>query len=590
MKSALRILLLSFFVTAASAQTLSRDRWMTYAYEDMNDWLRRLPGIVTVDYGVAGAPLVLRPWGREPWMLGVSRNGIPWHRASDGLYESNLDSPEELDSLSVGHSSDGRLGMISMTTRTLPVDTPLTEISMREGYYGFGRVDFAHAQRLRPQVDVEGRGRLFWYDGLRSEISKSRFYNLSGQVTYRFSEAWHGSIEYGGANVDAQSPYIIRPQANLIQRPMEYSEREYGSARLTRHCERNALEFGAHVRQDRVTRERYFGLQEQIWYGYASSDWHSNAARVGTQLSAEQVRMSFPGIDRLEQLTPKLHLNGGWTFARIELGADGQISSTREEVRYGETKSFSQFGYHTRFASPDFATFRAVAEVSGGQASVPAFWRYAHYDVRNYPRFFDEVLADTSLSFRGRRTDATDEFFNWSAGVETNGRSWNASLTWQEHQGQAGRFAILDSTVWVTDSLANRDVRGISYQGYAKLAGPFSVQTVGSIQLDLHDTQIPTENRLFTRLIFSKDYFKSPLHIDAYAAYEHIGTRWAVSELGGRVLGPVHVLHVRIEATIEGVTLVWGAENLTAQHYEYLPGYMLIRKEEYFGLRWTLRL
>ncbi len=214
-----RILFLLLCVLTVNAQTLTRDAWFTYAYEDMSDWIRRLPGMYPVDYGVAGAPIVFRPWGMHPWLVGVSRDGIPWNRVSDGLYDSNLDSPDELESLSLDYLGLDPLATLVMKTRELPADTPLTEISLREGYYGFGRVDFAHAQRFTPRMNVEGRGRLWWYDGLRFEISKSRFYNMSGKLRYVFSDVWQGSFEYGGANVDAQSPYIYRPEPNVIQTP-----------------------------------------------------------------------------------------------------------------------------------------------------------------------------------------------------------------------------------------------------------------------------------------------------------------------------------------------------------------------------------
>lgn len=590
MKTALRSLVILALLSPAIAQTLTRAEWSTYAYEDMSDWIRRLPGMYPIDYGVAGAPLVFRPWGMHPWQVGVRRDGIPWNRVSDGLYDSNLDSPDELKSLSLDVTGQDPLATLNLQTRELPADTPLTEISLREGYYGFGRVDFAHAQRPRPRLTVEGRGRLWWYDGLRLEISKSRFYNLSGKARYEFSDAWQASFEYGGANVDAQSPYIYRPQVNRIVRPKEYSEREYGTARLSRQGERLDFEFGAHGRQDRITRDQYFGLQEQVWYGYVDAAWHSDNIRMGSKLSGEHARMAFPELGRLDQLTPKLEITGLVTVAGFDFAADAYAASTNEDIGAGRTESYSNHGYHARAMTPEFLSVRGVGEFSGGRHNTPAFWRYARYDLTNYPRLFDDAFADTSSAYEGAISDSAEVPINWSVGAESHGRSWSASAEWVEHRDITSGFVVADSTVYYNAASTERNARGMVYQGYAKLLGPLSLQTTGWLQLAVDDAQRAVENRSFSRLIFAKDFFKAPLHIDSYVAYEHIGTRRATSERGSRVLGPAHFVHFQIEGTIEGVTLIWGAENLTAQHYEYLPGYMLIRKEEYFGLRWTLRL
>ncbi|MBL0060298.1 MAG: hypothetical protein IPP40_02080 [bacterium] len=217
------------------AQELTYERMSVYAYEDMSDWLRLFPGMYPMDYGVAGVPVVFRPWGLNPWYVGVVRDGIPWNRVSDGLYDSNLDSPEGMKS--VAFSTDGfdPLGTVRLTSRSLPTDSATTEVRLREGYYGFGRVDFAHAQKLSDRVTAEGRGRLFWYDGLRASgsqtYSKARFYSLSGKLDFAIDERWRSKLEYGGSNVDAQSPTPAFVDT-VATRPQIYSEREYGTARL----------------------------------------------------------------------------------------------------------------------------------------------------------------------------------------------------------------------------------------------------------------------------------------------------------------------------------------------------------------------
>lgn len=116
------------------------------------------------------------------------------------------------------------------------------------------------------------------------------------------------------------------------------------------------------------------------------------------------------------------------------------------------------------------------------------------------------------------------------------------------------------------------------------------LQSQTSIAVDIDEISRALDTRSYSRLLFTKDYFKAPLRITSYVAYEHIGKHRAESDIREEVIGPAHLVHFRVEAGIHGVTMVWGLENLTGQHYEYLPGYMLIRKEEYFGVKWTLKL
>jgi hypothetical protein len=589
-RSVTKLLLLLFISAATHAQTLTREAWSTYACEDLSDWIRRLPGMYPVDYGVAGAPIVFRPWGMHPWNVGVTRDGIPWNRVSDGLYDSNLDSPDELESLSLDYLGLDPMATLVMKTRELPADTPLTEISLREGYYGFGRVDFAHAQRFTPRMTVEGRGRLFWYDGLRFEISKSRFYNMSGKLRYAFSDAWQGSFEYGGANADAQSPHIYRPSPNVIQRPQEYSEREYGTLRLKRQAQKTSLEFGMHARQDRMTRDVLFGMREQFWYGYAEGRVHNAVSSLGTKVSIEKADMTFPGQARVRYFEPRVEMNGNLDLVGLELAAGGYASKSREEFENSPSEDYIDSWGYGHIGTPSLATFRGVVNLSGGAQKTPVFWRTASYSVTDYPLFVSDLLTNLAQRFEGQGHDVTIEALNWRAGLETKTSSRQAGVYWFEHRGDDGAFHDFGEFVSFDKSVSTDRQSGLQLDGTTALLGPLSMQTMSSLQLDPEDISRATELRSFTRLNFSKDFFKAPLHVSSYVAYEHIGRHDAVSEFGKATLGPAHLVHFRVEGTIEGVTLIWGAENLTGQHYEYLPGYMLIRKEEYFGLKWTLKL
>jgi hypothetical protein len=45
-----------------------------------------------------------------------------------------------------------------------------------------------------------------------------------------------------------------------------------------------------------------------------------------------------------------------------------------------------------------------------------------------------------------------------------------------------------------------------------------------------------------------------------------------------------------VSATVRGVTLIWGTENVLKVHYSFMPGYRMIAKEEYLAFIWRLWL
>ncbi len=100
------------------------------------------------------------------------------------------------------------------------------------------------------------------------------------------------------------------------------------------------------------------------------------------------------------------------------------------------------------------------------------------------------------------------------------------------------------------------------------------------------DYQKADETRGFTRLYFDRTFFKAPLYVRASLSHTYLGERTAFSYLGYRQFDPVHLAGFRVSMRIRGLMLFWGTENIGAKHYEYVPGFLMIRKEEYWGLKW----
>jgi hypothetical protein len=97
------------------------------------------------------------------------------------------------------------------------------------------------------------------------------------------------------------------------------------------------------------------------------------------------------------------------------------------------------------------------------------------------------------------------------------------------------------------------------------------------------------ETRGFTRLYFDRTFFKAPLHVRASLSHTYLGERTAFRYLGYEPFDPVHLVGFRVSMRIGGLMLFWGTENIGAKHYEYVPGFLMIRKEEFWGLKWIFR-
>jgi hypothetical protein len=131
---------------------------------------------------------------------------------------------------------------------------------------------------------------------------------------------------------------------------------------------------------------------------------------------------------------------------------------------------------------------------------------------------------------------------------------------------------------------------GISGGAVVPLRYGLRIESWWFAQSDNGDIASFADARGWTRLYFERAFFKSPLTIRSHISYEHIGRRTAFSDRfpNGVDIGPNHLLGFRVSATIKGVTIIWGTENILKDHYSLMPGYPMIGKEEYLGFIWRL--
>ncbi len=586
------LLVLLLISHVAHAGGFEWSSYQTYAFEDFGDFARRFPGLYPLDYGTLGAPQNFRPWNLAAWEFRVQNDGFPSNRRYDGLFDSNLQPVMELDRIEFS-TLKSPAGTIETFSRTIDSDTTTTELFIREGYYNYGAIDFAHGQKVYKESAFELTGRLNWYDGLRIGTSASRLNHVRGRISQPLAGGWTGMLTYSGAKNDAEFP--LHPQGIITER--EEAILQLLHADSTNISRANSATF--YVRKDREIWGSTFHAREQL-YG-----WRLVAAKspgghlVALKFAGSIADIRFPGMGR--------HID---LFSSAELSDKSELGILENELSIGVRREDPRDWSESKDVSPrPQASFKSTARATrqfslfAGTAyheSVPgsAWWNGA-YRVSDRPQIIAQEFADTSRVYASHRLAGevvgVDRYLTTIAGVEMEGK-WgkaSANATWIDARGDfSSHFHVDNDTIRIAydKSGERRDRVGVSASGVWPIAWGFQMESDWFVELDNADNSRALESRSYSRLYFERAFFKAPLVIRSHVSYEHLGTRGAFSDRGNQVLPSDHIAGFRVSATIHGVTLLWGTENFFARHYDLLPGYLMIRKEEYLGVNWKLQL
>jgi hypothetical protein len=604
MKKSILILMLLILACAAFAQSpviLQSDQ-QTYNYEDLSDFLRRYPGMYPLDYGVLGAPMLFRPWNLNPWELKVWRDGIPMNRIGDGLYDSNLQPAAELESIKYNTMQGGPAGSFLLTSRSLPVDSPYTELQIREGYYGYGTVDFAHAQRIKNSFTMQVTGRLGWFDGSRNYFlasTLSRLNRLRGDFGFNISKRWRVAATYEGSNVDAHTDILA---ARLSVPRSMYTEREQGILS---------------IQEQDSTKSRYapsLSVFVRHWESYyhsreATRGWvlRANVPVPGQRFSLRQTGMfsilDAPTVSQNNESFLELAAFDSIDVSLGELSVDGSIR--RESALDTKNGEYCPplVGGGALFRSDSWQGFSAFGGLSYSESAPPILWIKGEYLIQNRPLMINEVFSDTAAhyfagSYDPNHVRGIDRYLKTQIGLMwKHGEAYiQPSLQILNPQGEFGNhFVVGDSTVTLEYTKEPSETQYLlSVNSAIPLIWGFQIQSAWNRQYDRNGIEKPIETRSCNRLYYERKFFKSPLIVRAHVSCDYVGYRNAYSDQGVARLYDYYLVGLRLSGTIAGVTLIWGVENFLDEFYQdryaLMPGYTMIHKEEYLGVIWRLWL
>jgi hypothetical protein len=582
------LLLVITDVVHAQGVVFRQEDFLNTSYEDASDFLRKFPGMYPMDYGTLGAPIVFHPWNLHPWQIRVERDGIPQNRISDGIYESNLQPVSELDSMNYYFLSGVAAGRVLMKTRAIPVDTPVTEFQIREGYYGYGTVDFSHGQRVYRRSSIEVTGRLAWYNGLR-ERTASRVNRVRGRFGFNVSNRWRANLTYAGSHIDSEFPLTtVDP----------YLEREEGIAEISeRDSARSSLSPSIQIfaRRDREDWGDAFRMKETVtgWNIECRAERpnHSFRFRQLTMLA----NLSYPQAKLGHEIFAEVSAEDSVRFPLGDIAFRGsmhQASRTADRIR-------PLYDAGIAIRTLDYKSVSLHGGLHYLESTPPILWLNGSYPLSARPLLVDSTFADINRYYGTASPTATsrgvDRFLKSDFGVrwQRNRAFFDVAIhsidPLGDFQNQFVAADTLTSLVYVRD-VSRESQLGLSGMSVLPLIYELRLDSWWFAQLNPASLNEKVDTRGYTRLYFEKAFFKSPLTVRSHISYEYIGQRLTFSDKGTATLGPSYLVGFRISASIRGVTLVWGTENFFKESYDILPGYRMIGKEEYLAFMWKLWL
>ncbi|MBU1935918.1 Plug domain-containing protein, partial [bacterium] len=544
----------------------------SYNVEDLSDILRLFPGMYPQDLGTIGAPLYFCPWGLWPGQMRYTLDGLPLERSYDGLWDPNLLPVLLIDSvayhsLPTGGLFPGAAGRLDLVTRDVPVDSPCSEIHLREGYYKYGTVDFAHGQRVYKTLSLQLSGQLGWYDGMREQTA-SRLTQYRAKLSFLPAKNWKvdGIISRAKSHADSE---LRQPGQTLIRTEGQLAFSMTDSATS---AFRPTLRF--FLREDK---ERW-GDTWQVRDLSGGALVYSHLKLPGQRLQATGLgkfsKLNLPSDNTQDNHDIELTLADSIDIAGvfgIELGSG---------ARFGKEWDSPAVRYDARGYIPIIKMLTAFAGFQKLEQYPAPLWIQGGYTLERRPLLITPELSNLADSLIGCPLEK-ETISKVEAGLSAKLSRLNLSLSALKIDTK-NRFEPWTST-YSPD--ASDDSRwGGALEGQLALTGGLSIDTRWSLLFtDENDNYELVENRGFSRINFDRRFYKAPLHIRASLSHLYLGKRIAFSQLGYQDYEPTHLFGIRISARIGGFRLFWGTENIGANHYEYVPGFLMIRKEEYWG-------
>jgi hypothetical protein len=455
-------------------------------------------------------------------------------------------------------------------------------------------VDFAQGERIHKSTTLELTGRLVFYTGQHdvpgtSDKNSTRFRRIRGRVSFDLPSRWRGSVTWAGSTVNSLT---------LLDTTGFYSERHDGNLTISeKDSQRTTLSPSLilYARQDREKWGNPFADREltrgSILEAHAVLPYQWLTFRQLNSLST----IDFPGFAQRHELWV-----GASAADSVGVGVGGVTASVglRRESNWGvgipaEKGLVSEAG--VAFESLPKYNVTLHGGTQWTEELAPLAWRFGSYRLDRRPLLIAPEFVDSGavvlVPGSAARVAGRDRYWKSSVGLRWDvggGYADVTALTLSRPGHFRNCFVSGGSTVILNYESEEKDTTQLGLFVNASIPLKWGLKLEGSWfgQAAANDLSHSKDSRGYFRLYFERAFFSTPLIIRAHISDEFIGQRLAFSDVNyGRfyTLGPNNVVGFRVSATIRGVTMIWGTENLLNEAYSILPGYRMIHKEEYLA-------
>lgn len=532
------------------------------------------PQLYSPDLGTAGRETVISAMGQgADWTRALWR-GRPLRDPRTGRATLELVHPASVGGagfFDIG-ALESEIGKPTLVLEPVEVETqnPLTSLHHREGFYGFMPVEFVHARAVSIQYRLtlgglfpRSTGRFLPKSGYGGQI-------LWGEWDRRWSDHRKLSVAYQDGLHKVDSPYQTY-RTDIFRNDLDVSYIDQISSA--------DVAFRGYRAESTTKRGGWGDYGREIGGGIdvAFDGLHGNirAARLdgwlpgGNGYDLTEVAVSVGGIGKMKgfQLGAAAGVEGYW------------LSRIRPTVALEVSRSI------------DTLTFLQLLLTQGVQSHSPE-QSFARYGTGRFESPLDPILnLFNDLPARGNRLEPSlmrsillegTHIFPIGS-IDVSVFAWNEinSAAWQvEGDSVVAYIPIEDRKLYGWK--AGYELSRSYWRGGLKAVGlvrDFAAGDPLSAEPNL---------RIFGEAGWHRYFYEGKLETDLLLSSRYYASFHSPAERPNEPLGGKMPVDVRFTGRIARFTFYYGIHNLNSVHYQLVPGYQAMHKEEYWGVDWLL--
>ncbi len=560
----------------SSAVVLSEDDLADMDAEEFGDWIVPLPGFYPLDQAGFGQPFRGQFMSLAPWTIDLHFRGRKLEDHLIGSPELGWLPPGSLSRVTYNpFALDSPGARIDADLRILEPTPPSSRIATRDGFYGLGTVDFDLAQKVGPSLLLNGGGRVATFGG---RLPHSEGYGL----TLRAEIVWLDSVIAQADSSGLWGWWGIMQNRRNSQVP--YSSVNHNGERY---------ESDAVLNWKRHTFHGY-GIQQRETYGGGDSDSWDEAGLIATthlghedlggevSLKGATARWRLKSMDWATTAFGGANASGRWKaldYLNLDAYLGLELSDDFDAERH--------LGFAAKSGITPWSSL--FAGVSQHQRQPTRFESAANYDPGEHYLPYDPVFyQNPELNVQGNPDLKNETYTRLFAGGQLRSSMLSGMLAYTQ-------YSIEDKIAWqVQDgkirafNAPEEDLEGALGSCILKPHPRWQIGCTGSY--------LPVESgerRLFPEFMYHAwaqyqlKLFNDNLDMRFRVFEDFWGRRWLPVAGGWEKEKEVHVLSARIGARLYDVHVYYGVNNILDKHYDLLPGFPMIHREEVWGISWN---